>query len=53
MTSHEGMIRKIEAFCRDRGMAESTFGRLAVNDGKFVRRLREDRRVTTATVAQI
>ena len=53
MTSHEELIRKIEAFCRDRGMAESTFGRLAVNDGKFARRLRENRRVTTATVAQI
>lgn len=34
-------------------MAESTFGRLAVNDGKFVTRLRQGGRVTTATVERV
>jgi len=34
-------------------MAESTFGRRAVNDGKFVSRLKGGGRVTTATVTRV
>ena len=34
-------------------MAESTFGRLAVNDGKLVSRLRLGGRVTTDTVDRV
>ena len=37
---HRGLIAQIEAFCRAEDIAESTFGRQAVNDGKFVGRLR-------------
>ena len=34
------LIAEIEDYCRRGGCAESTFGRLAVNDGKFVGRIR-------------
>ena len=34
-----GLLDSISEFCRQAGMAESTFGRHAVNDGKFVARL--------------
>ncbi len=34
-------------------MAESTFGRRAVNDGKFVTRLRHGGRVTTSTIERV
>lgn len=47
------LLHEIERFCRDAGMAESTFGKRAVNDGKFVTRLREGRGVTTTTVDRV
>ncbi|HEX7045342.1 MAG TPA: hypothetical protein VF203_12085 [Burkholderiales bacterium] len=47
------LLHEIASFCRDTGMAESTFGRRAVNDGKFVARLRFGGRVTTQTEARI
>ena len=47
------LIEEIEAFCRSAGIAESTFGRRAVNDGKFVGRLRDGKRVTSATIHRI
>ncbi len=50
---NEGLLREIGAFCRSAGMAESTFGRRAVNDGKFVARLRFGGRVTTQTVGRV
>ncbi|HEV7293070.1 MAG TPA: hypothetical protein VGN79_12195 [Devosia sp.] len=34
------LITRIEAYCSREKIAESTFGRLAVNDGKLVSRLR-------------
>src|SRR2546422_5120075 len=39
------LLGSISDFCRRTGMAESTFGRRAVNDGKFVARLRDGARV--------
>ncbi len=30
---NEGLLQEIASFCRGAGMAESTFGRRAVNDG--------------------
>jgi len=45
----ERLLREITDFCRKTGVAESTFGRLAVNDGKFVNRLRDGGRITTNT----
>jgi hypothetical protein len=43
------LLESITAFCRKAGIAESTFGRQAVNDGKFVSRLRDGSRVTPET----
>ncbi|HYP35545.1 MAG TPA: hypothetical protein VEQ62_04335, partial [Stellaceae bacterium] len=43
----------IAEYCRGAGIAESTFGRLAVNDGKLVGRLRLGGRVTTDTVERV
>jgi len=40
------LLDSISAFCRVNGIAESTFGRRAVNDGKFVARLRDGARIT-------
>ena len=37
----DGLLDSIADFCRRTGMAESTFGRRAVNDGRFVARLRD------------
>jgi hypothetical protein len=49
----EVLLHEISDFCRAATMAESTFGRRAVNDGKFVGRLRYGGRVTTATVERV
>ena len=40
MSNIDALIRDITEFCRLSGMAETTFGREAVNDGKFVQRVR-------------
>jgi hypothetical protein len=50
---NEKLLQEIASFCRRVGMAESTFGRRAVNDGKFVTRLRFGGRVTTHTVERV
>ncbi len=43
------LLDSISAFCKQESMAESTFGRRAVNDGKFVSRLRDGSRLTPET----
>ena len=47
------LLEAIANFCRLQAMAESTFGRHAVNDGKFVARLRDGARVTPETLARV
>ena len=47
------LLGSISEFCRRTGMAESTFGRRAVNDGKFVARLRDGARVTPETLQRV
>jgi hypothetical protein len=47
------LLQEIGAYCRDAGLAESTFGRLVVNDGKLLSRLRYGRRITTTTLDRI
>jgi len=47
------LIREIEVYCRRSAMAESTFGRQAINDGKFVSRLRKGKGVTIKTVDRV
>jgi len=48
-----GLLQEIADYCRMSGMAESTFGRRAVNDGKFAGRLRFGGRVTHDTVDRV
>lgn len=50
MSTQTDLLAEIEAFLASRKMAETTFGRLAVNDGKFVGRLRRGANMTLATI---
>ena len=50
---NEQILQEIGEFCRARGLAESTFGRRAVNDGKLASRLRNGGRITTDTLDRI
>jgi hypothetical protein len=47
------LLAEISDYCRSARLAESTFGRLAVNDGKFVGRLREGGAVTAQTAERV
>ena len=47
------LLQQISDYCRHAGLAESTFGRRAVNDGKLANRLRNGGRITTETVDRI
>ena len=47
------LLDSISDFCRHSGIAESTFGRRAVNDGKFVARLRDGARITPETLDRV
>ena len=49
----EELIREISDYCRVAGVAESTFGRASINDGKLVTRLRNGGRITTETLDKI
>jgi hypothetical protein len=51
--SPQALLDQIGQFCRQTHMAESTFGRLAVNDGKLVSRLRFGGHVTTRTLDRV
>ena len=53
MNEIDTLISDIEEYCRTHELAESTFGRMAVNDGKFVGRLRAGSNVTTKTLARV
>jgi SAM-dependent methyltransferase len=53
MDAGAGLLDSISEFCRRAGMAESTFGRRAVNDGKFVSRLRDGARITPETLERV
>src|SRR4026208_2369214 len=47
------LLDTIAEFCRRAGVAESTFGRRAVNDGKFVARLRDGARIPPETLERV
>src|SRR5579863_1929058 len=47
------LLQEISDYCRQAGLAESTFGRRAVNDGKLTARLRNGGRITTDTLDRI
>ena len=48
-----GLIQEIDAFLAETAMAESTFGRKAVNDGKFVNRIRNGGDVSIRIANQV
>src|SRR5215467_13403113 len=50
---NDAVLREIAEYCRRTGVAESTFGRRAVNDGKLASRLRNGGRITTDTLDRI
>lgn len=43
------VLRKIEAFCADRGIGVTTFGRAAIGDPNLVSNLRSGRSLTLKT----
>ena len=51
--SKDQLLSAVIEFCKEYKMAESTFGRKAVNDGKFVSRLRTGARVTPETFEKV
>lgn len=50
MSHQSDLLAEIEVFLPLRGIKETTFGRMAVNDGKFVQRLRDEANVTVTTL---
>jgi len=53
MDDAQTLLQQIEDTCRRLKMAQTTFGRLAVNDGKFVSRLQQGGRTTIQTVERV
>jgi hypothetical protein len=53
MTAVARLLAKIERHCETAAIAETTFGRRAVNDGKLVKRLRAGRSITLSTLRRI
>jgi SAM-dependent methyltransferase len=51
--SAQQLLEEIANYCREARVAETTFGRQAVNDGKLVQRLRQGGRITTDTLERI
>src|SRR5256885_7209692 len=50
---NDQILPQLSEFCRQSDMAETTFGRRVVNDGKLVYRLREGKRITIDTLDRI
>ena len=53
MDDAQTLLAQIEQACQRLQMAQTTFGRLAVNDGKLVTRLQQGGRVTVNTVDRV
>ncbi len=53
MSEAEVLLAQIEEACRRLNIAQTTFGRQAVNDGKLVSRLQQGGRVTIQTVNRV
>ena len=53
MNDVKSILNEIESFCRKHDLAETTFGKQAVNDGKFVARLRAGKSVTLRTLERV
>ena len=52
-TAANSLLREIQDFCQKSGIAESTFGRRAINDGKLCSRLRNGKGITLATAERV
>ena len=50
---NQQLLQQVEDYCRAAGIAESTFGRLAVNDGKLCNRLRAGKSITLDTAERV
>lgn len=53
MPTIDAFLSEIDEFLAETGWADATFSRRAVNDGKFVGRLRRGAGVTIATVDRV
>lgn len=53
MDTQAQLLAEIEDFLSTRKIAETTFGRMAVNDGKFVSRLRSGANMTLSTIDRV
>ena len=53
MDTQTQLLAEIEAFLTTRRIAETTFGKLAVNDGKFVSRLRQGANMELRTIDRV
>ena len=53
MNTVSDLLARIEAHCKAADIAETTFGRLAINDGKLVARLRAGGSITLDTLQRI
>lgn len=51
--NHNKLLQDINEFCQQVGIAESTLGRLAVNDGKLVQRARNGTSIGDKTISRI
>lgn len=51
--STDALLQEIELYCQQAHIAESTFGRHAINDGKLCSRLRSGKNVTLSTAERI
>lgn len=49
----DDILKRIEAYCREQDVSESTFGKKAVNDGKLVSRLRAGKSITLVTLDSV
>ena len=53
MIEIETLLKQIEAYCARHGIKETTFGLRAVNDGKFVQRLRDGSSIQIETYKKV
>jgi hypothetical protein len=53
MDTKAALLTEIEAYLARTGMTAGTFGRRAVNDGKFLRRIRGGGGITTETADRV
>ena len=53
LSETEQLLKDIEAYCTAMGIAETTFGKKAVKDGRFCQRIRDGGRTWPETIERI